>query len=185
MPPASFRVRWCMEGQAEPGARGVKLGWYINRLRSMEPAEIIHRVVEAGRKRRSRGRHEGWQRYPAGPLPSLPGLRDAVLKADGPMRADIAQAAADVMAGRFEALGRAWPTEAVRGFPAALWRFDPVTGGEWPGPDAYTHDIDFRHDGTRGDIKYVWEINRLQQLIPLASHVALTNDPEALYAIET
>jgi hypothetical protein len=163
----------------------VKLGWYINRLRSMEPAEIAHRVVEAARKRRSRYNHEGWRRYPAGPLPSLPVLRDAVLKADGPMRADIATAAANVIAGHFEALGRAWPADAVRGFPAALWRFDPVTGGEWPGPDAYTHDIDFRHDGTHGDIKYVWEINRLQQLIPLASHVALTSDPEALYVIET
>jgi hypothetical protein len=172
-----------MESQTKPGARGVKLGWYINRLRSMAPAEVAHRVVEAMRKRRSRGRHEGWSRYPAGPLPSLPVLREAVLKADGPMRADIAGVAAEVMAGHFEALGRTWPVDAVRGFSAPLWRFDPVTGGQWPGPEAYTHDIDFRHDGTRGDIKYVWEINRLQQLVALASHVALTDDPEMLQTI--
>jgi len=173
-----------MESQTETGHWGVKLGWYINRLRSMEPAEIGHRVVEAMRKRNSRGRHEGWSRYPAGPLPSLPVLREAVLKADGPMRADIAKASADVTAGHFEALGRTWPVDAVRGFPAALWRLDPVTGGEWPGPETYTHDIDFRHDGSRGDIKYVWEINRLQPLVGMASHVALTGDPEALAVIE-
>ncbi len=68
----------------------MKLGWYINRLRSMGPAEIAHRVLEAARKRRSRGRHEGWDRYAAGALPTLPGLRDAVLRADAPLRAAIA-----------------------------------------------------------------------------------------------
>ena len=70
----------------------MKLGWYINRLRSMQPAEIVHRVAEAARKRRSRGRHEGWERYAPGPLPVLPALREAVLRADEPMRARIAGA---------------------------------------------------------------------------------------------
>lgn len=162
----------------------MKLGWYINRLRSMGPAEIVHRVAEAGRKRRSRGRHEGWDRYEAGTLPSLPGLREAVLAADAPMRVAIAEAAAGVIAGRFEALGRQWPEDQLRGLPERLWRLDPVTGGDWPGPEAYTHDIDFRHDGSRGDVKYVWEINRLQQLMPLAAQVALTDDATALAVIE-
>ncbi len=162
----------------------MKLGWYINRLRSMGPAEIAHRVVEAARKRRSRGRHEGWGRYAPGPLQSLPGLRAAVRAADAPMREAVAEAAANLIAGRFEALGRRWPEAQVRGFPAALWRLDPVTGGAWPGPETYTHDIDFRHDGCQGDIKYVREINRLQQLMPLASQVALTGDAAALAAIE-
>lgn len=162
----------------------MKLGWYINRLRSMEPAEIAHRVVEAARKRRSRDRHEGWDRYEPGPLQELPGLREAVLKADAPMRTAIAEAAAGVTAGRFEALGRRWPHDKVRGYPASVWRLDPVTGGQWPGPETYTHDIDFRHDGSRGDVKYVWEINRLQQLMPLAAQAALTGDIAAVRAIE-
>jgi len=162
----------------------VKLGWYINRLRSMEPAEIVHRVVEALRKRRARGRHEGWEQYEAGPLPALPVLREAVLQADAPMRARIAAAAAGVIDGRFAALGRSWPPEQVRGFPATLWRLDPVTGGQWTGSETYTHDIDFRHDGSRGDIKYVWEINRLQVLTPLAAEVLLSGDQRCLAAIE-
>lgn len=174
-----------MESQTQPGAWRVKLGWYINRLRSMGPAEIAHRVLEAARKRSSSGRHEGWSRYPAGPLPSLPVLREAVLKADGPMRAAIAEAARRVITGEFAALGRTWPIDAVRGYPAAIWQLDPATGTPWPGTETYTHDIDFRHDGSRGDIKYVWEINRLQQLIALASHAALTGDPDALHAAET
>lgn len=162
----------------------MKLGWYINRLRSMGPAEVAHRVVESVRKRRSRGRHEGWARYEPGPLPSLPGLREAILMADPAMRKAIGLSAAGVLAGHFEALGRAWPAEAVVGFPAALWRLDPVTSGAWPGPDAYTHDIDFRHDGSRGDIKYVWEVNRLQFLAPLAAEALLAGDTRAAGAIE-
>lgn len=163
----------------------MKLGWYINRLRSMSPAEVAHRLVEAGRKRASRGRHEGWARYPAGQLPTLPALRDAVLKADAPMRATIASAAAGVLAGRFAALGRDWPDRAPEAlFPPELWRLDPVTGDFWPGPDTYTHAIDFRHDGGRGDIKYVWELNRLQLLLPLAAHALLADDAPALAAIE-
>jgi hypothetical protein len=173
-----------MESQTHRRTCDVKLGWYINRLRSMGTAEIVHRVIEAGRKRRSRGRHEGWERYAPGALPLLPGLREAILSADEPIRRAIAQAADDVVAGRFEALGRTWPEAAVRGFPPSLWRYDPVTGGAWPGAEAYAHDIDFRHDGSRGDVKYVWEINRLQQLMPLAAHVALTGDAGALAATE-
>lgn len=162
----------------------MKLGWYINRLRSMGPAEIAHRVAEAVRKRRSPGRHEGWARYEPGPPLSLPGVREAVLKADPAMREAIARSAAGVLAGRFEALGRVWPAEAVVGFPAALWRLDPVTSGAWPGPDAYTHDIDFRHGGSRGDVKYVWEINRLQFIVPLAAEALLADDARAVGAIE-
>jgi hypothetical protein len=173
-----------MEGQTQPGASGVKLGWYFNRLRSMGPAEIAHRVLEAGRKRRSRGRHEGWAGYPAGPLPALPVLREAVLRADGPMRAAIAEAAEGVLAGRFAALGREWPADAVRSFPPALWRLDPITGSLWPGPETYTHDVDFRHDGSRGDIKYVWEINRLQLLMPLAAQAVLAGDDRCRAAVE-
>lgn len=165
----------------------MKLGWYINRLRSMEPAEVLHRLGEAARKRASKGRHEGWARYPAPEtLPTLPGLRHRLAGADPAARAAIAAAAAATLAGRFSALGRDWPArDAAELFPASLWRFDPVTTGAWPGPEAYALDIDFRHDGSRGDVKYVWEINRLQFLVPLAAEVLLADDARALGAIET
>ena len=164
----------------------MRLGWYINRLRSMEPAEVIHRLGEAVKKRASKGRHEGWIRYPAsGALPTLPGLRERVLSARPEARAAITAAASVTLAGRFAALGRDWPQRDPQNpFPAELWRFDPVTGSAWPGAEVYALDIDFRHDGTRGDIKYVWEINRLQFLVPLAAEVLLTGNPAALSAIE-
>jgi len=164
----------------------MRLGWYINRLRSMEPAEVLHRLGEAMKQRASKGRHEGWARYPAtGALPTLPGLRQRLADADPAARAAIATAAATTLAGRFSALGRDWPErDPAELFPESLWRFDPVTAGQWPGPEAYALEIDFRHDGSRGDIKYVWELNRLQFLVPLAAEVLLTGNAEALGAIE-
>lgn len=165
----------------------MRLGWYINRLRSMEPAEVIHRLGEAVKKRASKGRHEGWARYPAADaLRTLPGLRDRILAAGPDAREAISTAVTATLAGGFTALGRDWPQrDPADLFPQNLWRFDPVTGGDWPGAEVYALDIDFRHDGSRGDIKYVWEINRLQFLVPLAADVLLTGNPAALTAIAT
>jgi hypothetical protein len=164
----------------------MRLAWIINRLRAMGPAEIAHRVVEQARKRLSRRQHQGWARHrPATPPSALPHLRDAVLAATDADRAAIAAAAAGVLAGRFEALGQHWPRRPPHAlFPPDLWRLDPVTGTLWPGPETYCFDIDFRHAEGRGDVKYVWEINRLQLLQPLAAHALLTGDSASLAAIE-
>jgi hypothetical protein len=164
----------------------MKLGWYIRRLRSMEPAEVLHRLAEHCRKRLSRGRDEGWERYPApARRPAFPLLSDTVRAASPAQRQAIAAAAENTLAGRFSALGRAWPErDAEALFPADLWRLDPVTGTFWPGTEAYAFDIDFRHDGRRGDVKYVWEINRLQMLPPLAAHLLIEDDGRSRRAIE-
>jgi hypothetical protein len=163
------------------------LSWYLARLRNMDAAEIAHRVVERLRRAYSRRRHEGWTRFGGGDSPlELPGLREAVLKADAPMRAAIGETAGAVLAGRFSALGVTWPArEEAELFPKTLWRQDPVTGKDWPGEDTYCFDIDFRQVGDLGDIKYVWEINRLQILQPLAAQALLTGDADPVAAIET
>ncbi len=86
--------------------------------------------------------------------------------------------------GRFSALGREWPRRSPENlFPAELWRLDPVTGKLWPGAETYCFDIPYRHERERGDIKYVWEINRLQFLHPLAAQFVLTGDAQALAAL--
>ncbi|CAN7628293.1 heparinase II/III family protein [Rhizobium sp. LjRoot254] len=164
----------------------MKLGWYIARLRSMGPAELLHRLDEKRRKIVSRGRDEGWERYPASALrPVFPGLRAVVNAARPAARAAIADAAGKTLAGHFAALGRAWPKrDPANLFPPDLWRLDPVTGQSWPGPKTYAFDIDFRHDGSLGDVKYVWEINRLQFLPPLAAHLLLEGDDRSRIAIE-
>ncbi len=164
----------------------MKLGWYLNRLRSMEPAEVLHRLAEAAKKRASKGRHEGWARYPAGGgITPLPGLRNRILAAGPEHRAAIANAAERTLSGHFSALGRDWPKrDPATPFPPDLWRLDPVTGGSWPGPETYALDIDFRHDGRLGDVKYVWEINRLQFIVALAAQAARADDRRSAEAIE-
>ncbi|TIN15964.1 MAG: heparinase, partial [Mesorhizobium sp.] len=88
----------------------MRIGWYINRLRSMEPAEVLHRLGEQRRRIASRRRDGGWQRYASPRLhPVLRGLRDAVLAATPAQRQAIAAAAQNTLGGEFSALGRTWP----------------------------------------------------------------------------
>ncbi|TIS55095.1 heparinase II/III-family protein [Mesorhizobium sp.] len=164
----------------------MRIGWYINRLRSMEPAEVLHRLGEQRRRIASRRRDNGWQRYASPELhPVLGRWRDAVLAATAAQRQAIAAAAQNTLAGRFSALGRTWPQrDSDLLFPPELWCLDPVIGKAWPGPESHTFDVDFRHRGDRGDVKYVWEINRLQQLPPLAAHLLLAGDDRSRIAIE-
>lgn len=163
------------------------IDWYIKRLRSMGPREILHRVSERAKKSASRRRHQGWAPFVdvATTLPVLPSIREAASSADNETREAIRRAAGAVLDGRFEALGAAWPKRAPEAlFPADIWRLDPVTGGLWPGKDVYTFDIGYRRERTLGDVKYVWEFQRLQFLQPLAASVCLTGDATALAAIE-
>lgn len=164
----------------------MKFGWYVNRLRSMEPAEVVHRLLEHGRKVASRRRGQGWASYPARPMrPVFPAWREAVLAASPEQQRAIVEAAEDTLSGRFAALGRDWPVRDPQNlFPADIWRFDPVSGSYWPGSGTYTFDIDYRHSQDRGDIKYVWELNRLQQLPVLAASFVLESDSRSLAAIE-
>jgi hypothetical protein len=164
----------------------MSLKWYIRRLRSMQPAEIAARVEERLKRDLARNRLEGWARYEAdGPTPVLPGLREAVLS-NGPRVAALAAAeAAEVRQGRFKALGVTWPLRSPDAlFEPQLWRLDPVTGGLWPGAEQYCFDIPYRHERTLGDIKYVWEINRLQFLQVLAVDALVNASAESAAVAE-
>lgn len=160
--------------------------WFFNRLRSMSPAEIAYRAFETAKKISARNRLEGWARYNvSGPVPVLPGLRQYVSRFDLSAREEVARAANGFLEGRFLALGRPWPQRAAENlFPAGLWVLDPVTGQAWPGPEKYCFDIPYRQERTLGDIKYVWEINRLQFLQSMALHAFLTGCTKAIAAIE-
>jgi len=161
----------------------MRLGWYLARLRNMSPGELVHRVVETRRRSASRGRHEGWLRFTDGPLPQPLPLRDALLAAPA-THAPITAAAHVVMDGQFAALGIDWPKRAPHElFPSSLWQLSPDTGKAWPA-DRYCFDIDFRQVAGVGDIKYAWEINRLQFLQPLAAQVALGGGAAELATIE-
>lgn len=161
--------------------------WAAKRLSAMSRGEMLHRVNERVRKSADRRRAYDWSQFDRpGPAPAFPGLREAVL-AGGTERlaAAVLQSARESADGRFEALGVAWPKRPANDlFPPALWRLDPVSGELWPGETEFCADIDYRHQRRLGSVKYVWEINRLQFLQPLAAAHLLQPAPRFVEVIE-
>ena len=156
-----------------------KIRWTLNRLRSMELSEVAHRVKEKARRRAAR-QHDDRRRFDAGdgPLPKIPGLTPADAHVGGAhlnmelllQWHGVADAA---RTGRYRFLGQEWPgvTDSHK------WHLDPKTGKAWPST-AYCFDIPYRHERERGDIKYVWELNRLQFLQPVAALAAARQDTQ-------
>src|SRR5579862_2438177 len=139
-----------------------KAVWYWNRLRSMSAAEIVYRAVEAS-KRRADLRHRsslGQVAIPqAAKLPEIPSLIQSFGTGDIPshLLVEWRALAERAISGKFTFLGRNWPScQADR-----RWHLDPTTSKAWPS-DRYCFDIDYRHASEYGDVKYVWELNRLQ-----------------------
>jgi hypothetical protein len=145
------------------------LFWYARRLAAMSPAEVAHRVVEAARRRRGRRLRVA---APVDPMRFRPWPVDAARLAAiaGQSAPHWRQEIARARRGDWRALGRRWPQVPL----GALWHLDPVTGKSWEAR-RYAFDIPYRHRRDMGDIKYCWEVNRLQ-ILPLVA---------ALWRIET
>ncbi|MEP9415048.1 alginate lyase family protein [Gordonia sp. VNQ95] len=158
-----------------------RLSWYADRLRSMSPAEIGWRVVTTARSR--------------SPLPTRParltaqewGAAHAAFRAghNRPILLDRARAqriarehprdtaaliaaADDAVALRFGWFG--YPTAQLA--TPVDWNHDPVADVTWPSIAASR--IDHRTAG--GDVKWIWELNRLQHLPWLAQAWLITGD---------
>lgn len=110
---------------------------------------------------------------PDAPLPTIPGLLNGVRGM--PVAPDLLQEwrliADRAHAGRLVILGQPWP--GLTG--PQKWHFDPVMGRSWPA-DRYCYSIPYRIAPDFGDVKYVWELNRLQYLQPIAALAAITDD---------
>ena len=76
-------------------------------------------------------------------------------------------------------LGQTW-----RGDPwlPPGWSVDPITGTEWE--QSFAYKVPYRHRNDKGDVKFVWELNRLQYLhvVAAAARVAGDKDLAALCA---
>lgn len=161
------------------GSKVERLMWYRRRLASMSGPEVLHRVIEQIKRAQSRGRVPDLA-GPAGDgtrLPALPGLKEG-LRAMAEDRAllDCWRVFADrAREGRYHFLGLDWPavTDPKR------WHVDPVSGRHWP-DDIYCFRVPFRSAHDMGDVKYVWELNRLQHLQPVAALAALTGEAELI-----
>jgi Heparinase II/III-like protein/Heparinase II/III N-terminus len=158
--------------------------WYAVRLRAMPAAELPHRFIEVTRKAAWRRGRSGWDAFAAigdGPVTDFPALRARLAKVD--VSDDrLAESIRRTREGRFRFLGVEWggddcePNQAWQ-IPPAFWFHDPVSGKAWPGAATSSFDIDVRSTGAGlGDVKYVWEPNRLQMLMPLAASIAGTQN---------
>jgi hypothetical protein len=149
----------------------------------MSPTEIAWRVREqavrrAWQRRQVRpGQLDAVLSVPLGPV-LLPGERrfTAVLPpgtaslAPADARAAIIADADRLVKGEWEMLG------VVRtDMDRPDWFYDPVTGRR-SSPEAYSFALDQRSEAEVGNVKQVWEVNRLQHLTLLAVAWFLTHD---------
>lgn len=165
-----------------------KLTWYARRLRSMDNREVLWRAGKMARSLMpaalSGGRLDvlpmsddalDWER-------SLERFRES---ADRPVLLDhrgasaIATRRPELVAALLDSADRAvagsfrffgYPEVVV---PAPIdWNHDPVSGVRWPDTSATRID----HRAASGDVKWIWELNRLQHLPWLAQAWLFTED---------
>jgi uncharacterized heparinase superfamily protein len=149
-----------------------KARWYKNRLAAMSGAEILHRLHEAARRRIDAHRQSSFaalaQEASDTPLPSIPNFAAGLdaWNVPHPLLLHWDEEARAAKAGQHEIFGQTWP-QVPR---AEMWHIAPVSGASWP-RDIFCFDIDYRHGGVnaKGDVKFVWELNRLQYLQPIAA----------------
>lgn len=155
-----------------------RLRWLANRLAAMSGPEIAYRLHEQSKRIASRFSHpdfskiqQGWNELPGLPImeESMAGLAD-----EGAVLAQWEDIALRARSGRYFFLGQEWP--GIQ--DDTKWHIDPVTASSWPSDD-FCFSIPYRHTSSKGDVKYVWELNRLQHLQPIACLAAIRKD-EAL-----
>jgi heparinase II/III-like protein len=155
----------------------------------MPPGEIPHRIAEARRRMVWRRKASGWQAFDSvgdGELADLAALRGRLARFDTfECGHALCKSMRGICEGRLTFLGEDWPSlassadEPLR-IPPTFWFYDPITGKSWPDAATSSFDINVRATGTDiGDVKYVWEPNRLQMLHPLAAIIAGTQDQKA------
>jgi hypothetical protein len=150
----------------------------MRRISRMSPGEIAWRVREQALRRAWSRRQVRRGQVVALPPPPLAGQRrftsalpaDAASAVPEAAKAAILANADRIMAGEWEMLG------VVRSdMKAPDWFSDPVTGRR-SDPEACAFRVNHRDDSTVGNIKQVWEVNRLQHLTLLANAWYLTRD---------
>jgi hypothetical protein len=144
-----------------------KVLWTLNRLRTMSPAEIRHRVVRAAHIRAERW---GFARCVV-PPPDLSRRANPWIDREARVDRDVYRAAADrIRDGIYDLF-------ALRGVELGnppRWNRDPKTGIE--PPLDFGKQLDYRDPAVVGDCKYLWEPNRHLHLVTLAQAYALTGD---------
>jgi hypothetical protein len=145
-----------------------RLAWYFRRLAAMSVPEMAFRLLDRVRLAQDK------RQPPRFDLPAYIGRPIFLALADDPAHPDtVAEwrvAYEDAKAGRFAWFGVSWPKS-----DPPDWHLDPASGRHWPA-DMFGPDIGYRHDNDHGDVKLVWELNRLQYLQPIAALAHATGE---------
>jgi heparinase II/III-like protein len=157
-----------------------KLGWYARRLRGMSPAEIAWRFREQAVRRawaRRQVRPGGLESLPPVAAESAAARRFTAVLPPGAVGLIPEQAGAAIVAAAGRLLKGEWELLGVvrTDMVQPDWFHDPVTGRR-SSPDAYAFSLDQRDEAAVGNIKQVWEVNRLQHLTLLAVAWYLTGE---------
>jgi hypothetical protein len=144
--------------------------WHVNRLRTMPPEEMRHRLLRALAMRAER-----WRIIGSGAVPP-PDLAQASRPwVHAQVNVDAARylaAAERIAAGRFDLFAL---QDTELGSPPR-WNRDPKTGVE--APLTFGMLLDYRNPQRVGDIKYLWELNRHLHVVTLAQAYALSGDAQ-------
>jgi uncharacterized heparinase superfamily protein len=150
-----------------------KVFWYRRRLASMSTAEVFHRLDEAVKRRLDQFTVAPITKD-LGPIKPIPNMlkqfNQTIIFPE--ILAEWNVTLQQAYDGNFCLLNKTWPQHK----PEHRWHLDPVTGKLWP-RDSYSYQINYRHNPEMGDVKYVWELNRLQYLQPLAALAYIEKDP--------
>jgi hypothetical protein len=149
--------------------------WYLHRLKAMPPEELPFRVSE--QVQRALGRRP----IDTSGLPVLKRtdtcLAESILKwgRQPGVVAYWAEQTAAVSQGEIRVFGHRWATTS-EGIPD--WDVDPLTGYRWP--QDYCFNVSLAPKTARPvEVKFVWELNRLIYLLPVAAHAASQSDDQA------
>jgi hypothetical protein len=150
--------------------------WYRDRIAAMSFPETLHRVAELARKLSGYRFNRDWNKIPVKEnLATLPELQSQWNFLSAELKGIVAEEAKKVRAGHFRFLGADWlhPT-SMPPDPSFWQRFPDAT--LWPGHDAYCFNILARPKLDHLEVKHIWEINRLQFLVPMAVDARLRDD---------
>jgi hypothetical protein len=164
-------------------------GWYIRRLGRMSAGEVAWRLREQALRRAWASRQVLPGKIPDGPVRgSLPSPERRFTSVLPPAAASLVPEAARkaIVTEADRLLAGEWEMLSVvrRDLDAPDWFFDPVTGHR-SDPGKYAFGINQRSEQQVGNIKQVWEANRLQHLTLLAVAWYLTGDDGYAQRVDT
>jgi hypothetical protein len=144
-----------------------KILWYARRARTMERGELRARLAGAldGAADYARFRLVGRSAYRRSPEARRFAFCRSAASVLPELSWNFAPAPddlADLLQGRHPALGFPWAWQPGR----ATWHRAPDTGRLWP--EKFADLIEYRPGNPVGDVRAMWEPNRLQQLVALA-----------------